>query len=74
MKASPPGLPVPGSDFWRPHRPWVAERWAVLVSEVIHEAELLTRLSVAPYVDEKFGCSENQPEPDPELFDLNTLD
>ena len=74
MYIADPRPPVSEAYFWRPHSPWVVERWAVLVSEVTDATEFFARLSAATYLDEKLWSSENQPEPDPEFFDLDSLD
>ena len=65
---------VTEAGFWRPHRPWVVDRWAVLVSEQIHAEEFQARFLAAAYIDEKYGRSENSPEPEPEIIELNELD
>ena len=65
---------VEEAEFWRPHRPWVLDRWAHLVSEQVHAEGFQARLAAAAYLDEKYGCSENSAEPEPESFDLDALD
>ena len=66
--------PLPDSDFWRPHPPWVVDRWEVLVGEKILAQELDSRLLAAAYLNEKYSHSDNTPEPEPEFVDLDSLD
>ena len=62
------------ASFWRLHRPWVVDRWEVLVSGQVVAARLASKLAAAAYLDHKVSRFENDPEPEPEFLDLNALD